>query len=70
MNFWKTNQEPPIQVKSLIEPFRYLANYDPVTTPAGLAELSASKLDHDLLRLCVGCEPVEKIIAAISEALE
>jgi cystathionine gamma-synthase len=55
---------------TLICPFMYLAHYDLVTTPAGLAELSASNLDPDLLRLCVGCEPVEEIIAALSEALE
>jgi cystathionine gamma-synthase len=40
-----------------------------VTTPAGLAELSASNLDPDLLRLCVGCETVEEIIEALREAL-
>ena len=54
---------------TLICPFMYLAHYDLVTTPAGLAELSASRLDPDLLRLCVGCEPVEEIIEALGEAL-
>jgi cystathionine gamma-synthase len=54
---------------TLICPFMYLAHYDLVTTPAGLAELAASKLDPDLLRLCVGLEPVEEIIAALAEAL-
>ncbi|HEX2861375.1 MAG TPA: aminotransferase class I/II-fold pyridoxal phosphate-dependent enzyme [Lacunisphaera sp.] len=54
---------------TLICPFMYLAHYDLVTTPAGLAELAASKLDPDLLRLCVGTEPVEEIIAALREAL-
>lgn len=54
---------------TLICPFMYLAHYDLVTTPAGLAELSASKLDPDLLRLCIGIEPVEEIIASMSEAL-
>lgn len=54
---------------TLICPFMYLAHYDLVTTPAGLAELAASKLDPDLLRLCVGTEPVEEIIAALKEAL-
>jgi cystathionine beta-lyase/cystathionine gamma-synthase len=28
------------------------------------------EVDPDLLRLCVGCEPVEEIIAALEEALE
>ena len=54
---------------TLICPFMYLAHYDLVTTPAGLAELAASKLDPDLLRLCVGIEPVEEIIASLAEAL-
>ncbi len=54
---------------TLICPFMYLAHYDLVTTPAGLAELAASKLDPDLLRLCIGTEPVEEIIASLAEAL-
>ncbi|MGH7943974.1 MAG: PLP-dependent transferase [Opitutaceae bacterium] len=54
---------------TLICPFMYLAHYDLVTTPAGLAELAASKLDPDLLRLCCGTEPSEDIIAALDEAL-
>jgi len=54
---------------TLICPFMYLAHYDLVTTPAGIAELAASKLDPDLLRLCVGTEPVEEILAALGEAL-
>ena len=54
---------------TLICPFMYLAHYDLVTTPAGIAELAASKLDPDLLRLCVGTEPVEEIITALAEAL-
>lgn len=54
---------------TLICPFMYLAHYDLVTTPAGLAELAASRLDPDLLRLCVGIEPVEEIIGALREAL-
>jgi cystathionine gamma-synthase len=54
---------------TLICPFMYLAHYDLVTTPAGLAELAASRLDPDLLRLCIGTEPVEDIIATLREAL-
>ncbi len=54
---------------TLICPFMYLAHYDLLTTPAGLAELAASHLDPDLLRLCVGIEPVEEIIGALAEAL-
>jgi cystathionine gamma-synthase len=54
---------------TLICPFMYLAHYDLVTTPAGRAELAASGIDPDLLRLCVGIEPAEEIIAALAEAL-
>jgi cystathionine gamma-synthase len=54
---------------TLICPFMYLAHYDLVTTPAGLAELAASRLDPDLLRLCCGTEPAEEIIAVLAEAL-
>jgi cystathionine gamma-synthase len=55
---------------TLICPFMYLAHYDLVTTPAGRAELAASGLDSNLLRLCVGIEPAEEIISALAEALE
>ena len=54
---------------TLICPFMYLAHYDLVTTPAGLAELAASNLDPDLLRLCIGTEPADEIIAALTEGL-
>jgi cystathionine gamma-synthase len=54
---------------TLICPFMYLAHYDLVTTPAGLAELAASRLDPDLLRLCCGTEPAAEIIGALAEAL-
>ena len=54
---------------TLICPFMYLAHYDLVTTPAGRAELATSGIDPDLLRLCVGTEPAEDIIAALAEAL-
>jgi cystathionine gamma-synthase len=55
---------------TLICPFMYLAHYDLVTTAAGIAELAASKLDPDLLRLCCGTEPAEEIIAALADALK
>jgi cystathionine gamma-synthase len=54
---------------TLICPFMYLAHYDLVTTETGRAELLASGIDPDLLRLCVGTEPAEEIIAALAEAL-
>lgn len=55
---------------TLICPFMYLAHYDLVTTPAGIAELAASNLDPDLLRLCCGTEPASEIIDALAEALK
>jgi cystathionine gamma-synthase len=54
---------------TLLCPFMYLAHYDLVSTAAGRAELTACRLDPDLLRLSVGTEPVEEIIAALAEAL-
>lgn len=54
---------------TLICPFMYLAHYELATTETGVAELSASRLDPDLLRLCCGTEPAEEIIGALGEAL-
>jgi cystathionine gamma-synthase len=54
---------------SLICPFMFLAHYDLVTTEAGRAELLANGIAPDLMRLSVGAEPVEEIIAALAEAL-
>jgi cystathionine gamma-synthase len=51
-------------------PFMYMAHFELATTPAGVAELAASRLDPDLLRMCVGTEPAEDIIAALKEALD
>jgi cystathionine gamma-synthase len=55
---------------TLICPFMFLAHYNLVTTDAGRAELAASGIDPCLLRLGVGCEPAEDIIAALAAALE
>jgi cystathionine gamma-synthase len=55
---------------TLICPFMFLAHYDLVTSEAGRAELAASGLDPNLLRLSIGAEPVEEIIAALAEALD
>jgi cystathionine gamma-synthase len=55
---------------SIISPFIYIAHYDLVKTAAGRAELAASGIDPDLLRLSVGSEPVDEIITALAEALE
>lgn len=55
---------------TLICPFIYLAHYDLVTTPRGRAELAAAGISPDLLRLSVGTEPADEIIAALAAALE
>jgi cystathionine gamma-synthase len=55
---------------TLLCPFMYLAHYDLVTTDSGRARLLADGLDPNLLRLCVGTEPVEDIIEALAEALD
>ena len=54
---------------SLICPFIYLAHYDLVTSESGRKTLAAAGLDPELLRLSIGCEPADEIIAALSEAL-
>jgi cystathionine gamma-synthase len=54
---------------SLICPFMYLAHYDLVTTPEGRATLEAQGLDPELLRLSIGAEPADDLIAALAEAL-
>ncbi len=54
---------------SLISPFIYIAHYDLVKSAAGRAELAASGIDPDLLRLSIGAEPVDEIIAALADAL-
>jgi len=55
---------------TLLCPFIQLAHYDLVTSEAGRAELAASGLNPELMRLSVGTEPVEEIIAALAEALD
>jgi cystathionine gamma-synthase len=54
---------------TLLCPFMYLAHYDLVTTAAGRTGLAANGLDPDLLRLSVGIEPADEIIAALADAL-
>jgi cystathionine gamma-synthase len=55
---------------SLLCPFMYLAHYDLVNCPEGRALLERNGIAPDLLRLSVGTEPVEEIIAALAEALD
>lgn len=54
---------------TLVCPFMYLAHYDLVSRPDGRARLAADGLDPDLLRLSVGTEPVDAIVAALADAL-
>ncbi|MET0262791.1 MAG: PLP-dependent transferase [Rariglobus sp.] len=54
---------------TLICPFIYLAHYDLVTSDEGRATLASAGLHPELLRLSIGCEPAEEIIAALAEAL-
>lgn len=54
---------------TLICPFIYLAHYDLVTSETGRATLAASGLHPELLRLSIGAEPANVIIAALAEAL-
>ena len=54
---------------SLLCPYLYLAHYDLVSTEAGRAELAAHGLDPSLIRLSIGLESPETIIAALDAAL-
>jgi cystathionine gamma-synthase len=55
---------------TLLSPFIYIAHYDLVSSVAGRAELAAAGIDPELIRLSVGCEPVDDIIATLAEALD
>jgi cystathionine gamma-synthase len=54
---------------SLICPFIYLAHYDLVTSPEGRANLARNGISPDLLRLSIGAEPADDLLAALAEAL-
>ncbi len=54
---------------TLICPFIYLAHYDLVTSENGRATLAAAGLHPELLRLSIGAESADEIIAALAEAL-
>ncbi len=54
---------------TLMCPFMYLAHYDMVRTAEGRARLRACGLDPDLVRLSVGLEPAEHIIAELDRTL-
>jgi len=61
---------PSFGMKStLLSPHMYLAHYDLLSDPESRAELERDGPHPDLLRLSVGVEPVEAIIAALGDAL-
>lgn len=55
---------------TLLCPFLWLAHYDLVTTEEGRERIRKANLDPDLIRLSVGTEPPEVIIAALKAALD
>jgi cystathionine gamma-synthase len=48
----------------------YLAHYDLVNNPEGRAYLKNLGIDPDLIRVSVGSEKIEEILAIFKEALE
>ncbi|MCX6019041.1 MAG: PLP-dependent transferase [Chloroflexi bacterium] len=54
---------------TIAAPFLYLAHYDLVSTPQGRAELRALGIDPDLVRVSVGAEPIDQLIANFDAAL-
>ena len=55
--------------ETLLCPYVYLAHYDLAGTAEGRAELAASGLEPELLRLSVGAEPGAEILAELARAL-
>lgn len=54
---------------TLVCPFIFLAHYDLVTSESGREKLRACGIEPELVRLSLGCEPADDIIAALAEAL-
>ena len=54
---------------TLMSPFMYMAHYDLVSEKSGQEDLKSYGINPDLIRISVGCEPIEQIIAAFEEAL-
>lgn len=54
---------------TLLAPFLWLSHFEQVTTERGRADLRAAGLDPDLIRLSVGAEDPEAVIAALDAAL-
>jgi cystathionine gamma-synthase len=54
---------------SLLCPFLYLAHYDLVSTDHGRDHLRSNGLNPELVRLSIGIEPIDAILASLDEAL-
>lgn len=54
---------------SLLCPYVYLAHYDLIQDEAGLTTLAEAGLAPELVRVSLGAEPAEEILAAFEEAL-
>ena len=54
---------------TLMSPFMYMAHYDLVSEETGRDDLNGYGINPDLVRISVGTEPIEEIIAAFDEAL-
>ena len=52
---------------TILSPYIYLAHYDYVVDPAKRAFLTSHDIDPELLRVSVGTEPTEAILAAFAE---
>lgn len=53
---------------TIASPFLYLAHYDLVSTQDGRAGLVAQGIDPDLIRVSVGIEPIDALIATFERA--
>ncbi len=53
---------------TIASPFLYLAHYDLVSTPDGRAGLVAQGIDPDLIRVSVGIEPIDALVATFDRA--
>lgn len=54
---------------TIVCPFLYLAHYDLVTTPEGREKLLGLGLDPESIRIAVGTEPIDDLLAAFDRAL-
>ncbi len=54
---------------SLVCPFMYLAQYEPVSTKQGRSQLEKAGINPDLIRFSIGTEPIEEIIDSLEFAL-